>query len=169
MQASHRIADAATAFIAATPKRQHAPEVLDAAKMCLVDWFGVALGASREPAAQAVRRAAARWNSGGRAHILLGPAGAPLAAVLVNGTMAPCMGYDDTPLHGAGPLSPPTWATALAAPRLIIATHQRRTLANSSGMVNFAMREKSMPLVARISAMVTRSAPMNGLSARRRS
>ena len=114
MQASHRIADAATAFISATPQRQHAPEVLDAAKMCLVDWFGVALGASREPAAQAVRRAAARWLSGGRAHILLGPAVAPLAAVLVNGTMAHCMDYDDTHLDGAGHISAPTWATALA-------------------------------------------------------
>ena len=85
MQASHRIADAATAFIAATPKRHHAPEVLDAAKMCLVDWFGVALGASQEPAAQAVRRAAARWSSGGRAHILLGAAVAsPARAIDAN-------------------------------------------------------------------------------------
>jgi 2-methylcitrate dehydratase PrpD len=52
--------------------------------------------------------------SGGRAHILLGPAVAPLAAVLVNGTMAHCMDYDDTHLDGAGHISAPTWATALA-------------------------------------------------------
>ena len=63
---------AAATFIAATPGRKHAPEVLDAARMCLVDWVGVAVGAAGEPAAQAVRRAAARWDTGGRAHVLLG-------------------------------------------------------------------------------------------------
>jgi len=114
MSQSAPIADAATAFIAASRETVYAPEVIDAAKMCLVDWFGVALGAVREPAAAAVRQAALRWNSGGRAHILLGPAVAPLAAVLVNGTMAHCMDYDDTHLDGAGHISAPTWATALA-------------------------------------------------------
>lgn len=122
MQRVATIADAAAAFVAATPQRRHAPEVLDAAKMCLVDWFGVALGACHEPAAQAVRRAVVRWNSGGRAHVLLGPALAPLAAVLVNGTMAHCMDYDDTHLDGAGHISAPTWATALA-----LAEHHGKT------------------------------------------
>lgn len=105
---------AAATFIAATPGRKHAPEVLDAARMCLVDWVGVAVGAAGEPAAQAVRRAAARWDTGGRAHVLLGPAVAPAAAALVNGTMAHCMDYDDTHLDGAGHISAPTWAATLA-------------------------------------------------------
>ncbi|MCC6533388.1 MAG: MmgE/PrpD family protein [Burkholderiales bacterium] len=108
------IGDAAARFIAATPRRQHAPEVLDAAKMCLVDWLGVALGAAREPAALAVRRAAEKWRSQGSAHILLGPAMAPTAAALVNGTMAHCMDFDDTHADGAGHISAPTWAAALA-------------------------------------------------------
>ncbi len=108
------IGDAAATFIAATPMRKHAPEVLDAAKMCLVDWVGVALGAAKEPAARAARRVAAKWNTGGRAHIMLGPAVAPAAAALVNGTMAHCMDYDDTHLDGAGHISAPTWAAALA-------------------------------------------------------
>ena len=56
------IGDAAVRFIATTPGRSHAPEVLDAAKMCLVDWFGVALGAAREPAARSVRRVAQSWG-----------------------------------------------------------------------------------------------------------
>ena len=43
------IGDAAVDFIAATPQRRHSPEVLDMAKMCLVDWFGVAIGAAQEP------------------------------------------------------------------------------------------------------------------------
>lgn len=114
MQQTTPIGDAAVRFIAATPARSHAPEVLDAAKMCLVDWFGVALGAAREPAARAVRRVAENWGPRGRAHILLGPAVAPSAAALANGTMAHCMDYDDTHLDGAGHISGPTWAVALA-------------------------------------------------------
>jgi 2-methylcitrate dehydratase PrpD len=114
---------AAVNFIAATPERKHAPEVLDAAKMCLVDWFGVALGAINEPAARAVRRVAHGWGQGsgnggnggnGSAHMLLGPAVTPAAAALANGTMAHCMDYDDTHLDGAGHISGPTWAVALA-------------------------------------------------------
>jgi 2-methylcitrate dehydratase PrpD len=108
------IGDAAVRFIAATPARNHAPEVLDAAKMCLVDWFGVAIGAAKEPAARAARRVAQRWGPQGRAHILLGPAVAPASAALANGTAAHCMDYDDTHLDGAGHISGPTWAAALA-------------------------------------------------------
>jgi 2-methylcitrate dehydratase PrpD len=88
--------------------------VLDAAKMCLVDWFGVALGAINEPAARAVRTVAQKWGPSGRAHMLLGPAVAPAAAALANGTMAHCMDYDDTHLDGSGHISGPTWAATLA-------------------------------------------------------
>jgi len=77
MQQATPIGDAVVHFIAATPKRNHSPDVLDAAKMCLVDWFGVALGAVNEPAARAVRRVAQNWGPHGKAHILLGPAVAP--------------------------------------------------------------------------------------------
>ena len=108
------IGDAAVRFIAATPGRSYSPEVLDAAKMCLVDWFGVALGAASEPAARAVRRVAQTWGPQGRAHMLLGPAVAPSSAALPNATMAHCMDYDDTHLDGAGHISAPTWAVALA-------------------------------------------------------
>ena len=108
------IGDATVRFIAATPRRRHSPEVLDAAKMCLVDWFGVALGAAREPAARSVRLVAQNWGARGRAHILLGPAVAPSSAALANGTMAHLMDYDDTHLDGAGHISGPTWAVALA-------------------------------------------------------
>ena len=117
MQQTTPIGDAAVNFIAAAPGRSYAPEVLDAAKMCLVDWFGVALGAVNEPAAIAVRRVAQSWGGNhaqGKAHILLGPAVTPSAAALANGTMAHCMDYDDTHLDGAGHISGPTWAVALA-------------------------------------------------------
>ncbi|MBI4082868.1 MAG: MmgE/PrpD family protein, partial [Candidatus Lambdaproteobacteria bacterium] len=114
MQQATPIGDAAARFIAATAGRKHAPEVIDAAKMCLVDWMGVALGAVNEPPAVAVRRTAESWGTQGKAHILLGPAVAPAAAALVNGTMAHCMDYDDTHTEGGGHISGPTWAAALA-------------------------------------------------------
>ena len=114
MKQTTPISDAAVNFIAAAPTRSYAPEVLDAAKMALVDWFGVALGAVNEPAAGAARRVALRWSSQGKAHMLLGPAVGPAAAVLANGTMSHCMDYDDTHLDGAGHISGPTWAVALA-------------------------------------------------------
>ena len=114
MQQSTPIGDAAVNFIAGAATRGYAPEILDAAKMCLVDWFGVAIGAINEPAAQSVRRVARRWGPQGKAHLLLGPPIAPAAAALANGTMAHCMDYDDTHLDGAGHISGPTWAVALA-------------------------------------------------------
>ncbi len=114
MQKQTPIGEAAAEFVARTRERKHAPEVLDAAKMCLVDWMGVALGAVNEPAAHAVRGVARRWDSGGRARILLGPVAAPAVAALVNGTLAHCMDYDDTHLDGAGHISAPTWAATLA-------------------------------------------------------
>jgi 2-methylcitrate dehydratase PrpD len=108
------IGERAAEFIAAAPQRRHSEAVLDCAKMCLVDWIGVAIGAVNEPAAQAVRRVAERWQSAGRAHILLGPRVAPALAALVNGTMGHCMDYDDTHLDGAGHISSPTWSATLA-------------------------------------------------------
>lgn len=114
MKQTTPIGDAAANFIAAAPGRSYAPEVLDAAKMCLVDWFGVAVGAVKEPAARAVRSVAHSWGPRGKAHMLMGPPVAPAAAALANGTMAHCMDYDDTHLDGAGHISGPTWAVALA-------------------------------------------------------
>lgn len=51
-------------FIAATGKRTYPKETLNAAKMCLADWFGVALGAYRELAAVARRSLASNWDIG---------------------------------------------------------------------------------------------------------
>ena len=114
MQQATPISDAAAQFITGALQRSYSAEVLDAAKMCLVDWFGVAIGAANEPAARAVRSVARSWGPHGRAHMILGPAVAPSSAALANGTMAHCMDYDDTHLDGAGHISAPTWATTLA-------------------------------------------------------
>lgn len=108
------IGDATAHFISLATQRNFTPEVIEMAKMCLVDYVGVALGALHEPAARAVRRTALGWHSGGGAHLLLGPNAAPAVAALVNGTMGHCMDYDDTHLDGAGHLSTPTWSASLA-------------------------------------------------------
>jgi 2-methylcitrate dehydratase PrpD len=101
-------------FIATTKQRYIPPDVLDRAKMCLVDWMGVALGAHAEGAAVTVRRIAESWGASGGAQILVGGTTTPALAALVNGTMSHCLDYDDAHTQGAGHISSVTWATALA-------------------------------------------------------
>ncbi|MEE8396508.1 MAG: MmgE/PrpD family protein [bacterium] len=101
-------------FIASAGTRSFPPEVVDAAKKCLVDWFGVALGAHQEPAAQAVRRLAQKWAAPGQGRLLLGGTAAPALAALVNGTAAHCLDYDDTHAASLAHMSGPTWAAILA-------------------------------------------------------
>lgn len=105
----------ATARYIATAKQRHLPpEVLDQAKMCLVDWMGVALGAHDQGAAVSVRRLVESWQAHGEAQILLGGTTTPALAALANGTMAHCLDYDDAHTQGAGHVSAVTWAAALA-------------------------------------------------------
>ncbi|MCZ6532206.1 MAG: MmgE/PrpD family protein [SAR324 cluster bacterium] len=104
----------AARFIAAAATRQFDPEVLDAAKMCLVDWCGVALGAYHEQAAESVRDMARDWGGSGAAPILLRGTTTPALSALVNGTMAHCLDFDDTHVGSLAHLSGPTWAVALA-------------------------------------------------------
>jgi 2-methylcitrate dehydratase PrpD len=108
-------ADAIARFVVEHRHREYPAAVLDAARQCLVDWFGVCLGALTEPPAIAVHRMVSTWRSQGRARMLAGGHAAPVPAALVNGTLAHCLDYDDTHiesiLHGSGP----TWAAALAA------------------------------------------------------
>ncbi len=101
-------------FVAAGARRTYPGEILDAAKMCLVDWCGVALGARDEAAAAAVRAVAATWRTTGEAQVLLGGRMAPTAAALINGTLAHCLDYDDTHVGSVTHISGPTVAAALA-------------------------------------------------------
>ena len=108
-------ADSIARFVVEHHRRDYPPEVLDAARQCLVDWFGVCLGALTEPPAVAVHRMVSAWASRGPARMLAGGHAAPVPAALANGTLAHCLDYDDTHiasiLHGSGP----TWAATLAA------------------------------------------------------
>jgi 2-methylcitrate dehydratase PrpD len=101
-------------YIATTRDRRIPSAVLEQAKMCLVDWMGVALGACTEGAAVTVRRVVESWQAHGGAQILLGSTTTPALAALANGTMAHCLDYDDAHTQGAGHISAVTWAAALA-------------------------------------------------------
>ncbi len=106
---------AAAQFVASMPDRVLPEEVATAAKMCLVDWCGVALGAHKEPAGKAVRKAVSAWRASGKAQALLGASMAPAAAALINGTLAHCLDFDDTHVDSVAHLSGPTWAAVLAS------------------------------------------------------
>jgi 2-methylcitrate dehydratase PrpD len=121
-------ADAIVDFAADTTFDKLPKEVLDAARFCLVDWFGVAIGATNEEAVKAIKRVVKGWNSTGKAPVLVDGESSPGAAALVNGTMAHCLDFDDTHVGSIAHLTGPTWAAAFAvgahtgaSPREIVA------------------------------------------------
>jgi len=101
-------------YIAGSRGRALPDEVLEAARMCLVDWVGVATGAHAEPAGRVVRSAVNRWNAQGRSSLLLGGSSGPAMAALCNGTLAHCLDFDDTYVKANTHTSAPVWAAALA-------------------------------------------------------
>ncbi len=101
-------------FVGSAIGRNYPSEILDAAKKCLVDWVGVALGARNEEAQAAVRKVAIKWGTNGNAQVMLGGKAAPAAAAMINGTMAHCLDYDDTHVGSTTHVSGPTVASALA-------------------------------------------------------
>lgn len=103
-----------SAYIAGTATRSFPPEVIDAALRALVDYLGVAVGASDDAPVRPVRRTVQAWSATGRATIFMGGRTTPALAALANGTMAHAMDYDDTHPAGAGHPSAPCWSTALA-------------------------------------------------------
>jgi 2-methylcitrate dehydratase PrpD len=108
------LAERAADFIAATGTRRHSPDVIDLAKRCLVDWMGVAIGASSEPVSRTVIDTALAWGAQGDARILLGERTTPALAALANATMGHALDFDDTRGHAPSHLSSPSWAAALA-------------------------------------------------------
>ena len=114
MTATHTNADAIGQFVTTIGGRNFPLEVLDAARMALVDSIGVAIGAQGEGAEAAVRSVAARWGTTGQAQVILGGKATAAAAALVNATMGHCLDYDDTHVGAIAHLSNPIWAAALA-------------------------------------------------------
>lgn len=101
-------------YISSTRQRNLPPEVLDAARLCLADWVGVAIGAYGEPAGQIVRSVTAGWQSAGPATVLLGGHACAPVAALCNGTLAHCLDFDDTYVKAVTHTSAPVWAATLA-------------------------------------------------------
>ncbi|HEV7799534.1 MAG TPA: MmgE/PrpD family protein [Burkholderiales bacterium] len=101
-------------YIADASARTFPPAVMDAALRALVDYIGVAVGASDDAPVRPVRRTVASWNAAGKSTIFMGGRTTPALAALANGTMAHAMDYDDTHPGGAGHPSAPCWSTALA-------------------------------------------------------
>ncbi|MDI6029185.1 MmgE/PrpD family protein [Corticibacterium sp. UT-5YL-CI-8] len=106
--------DKLAAYVAAASSRAYPEEIVAAARVALVDYMGVAVGAVNEPGAIATRKVAQVWAAPGNARIFGAGTTNPALAALVNGTMAHCMDYDDTHLWGGGHISTPCWSAALA-------------------------------------------------------
>lgn len=101
-------------YVAESRGRALPAEVLEAARMCLVDWVGVAAGAHAEPAGRVVRAAVNRWGAQGRSSLLLGGSSGAAMAALCNGTLAHCLDFDDTYVKANTHASAPLWAATLA-------------------------------------------------------
>ena len=101
-------------FIAAAHERALPPEVMDAARLCLADWMGVAIGAAAEQAGRIVRETVTGWRSTGRSTVLFGGTAAAPFAALANGTLAHCLDFDDTYVDAVTHTSAPVWAATLA-------------------------------------------------------
>ncbi|GIK81413.1 MAG: MmgE/PrpD family protein [Pseudorhodoplanes sp.] len=110
-----RNADAVTSFSQSLMRRELPNDVVDAARFAIVDWFGVAIGAADQQPVQALKRAVEKWQSRGRAQILLAGQAAAAPAALVNGMMAHCLDFDDTHVRSIAHLSGPIFAASFAA------------------------------------------------------
>jgi 2-methylcitrate dehydratase PrpD len=106
-------ADTASAFITGTRSRRLSGVVSEAARMCLIDWFGVAIAARDEGAAQVLHKIG-ESRGRGDAKVLFGESTDAATAAMINGTMAHCLDFDDTHVGSLAHLSGPTWAATLA-------------------------------------------------------
>lgn len=101
-------------YVAGAAGRSFPPEVLDAARLCLADWLGVAIGAGTEAAGRIVRRTIISQNGDGPATVLFGGTAEAVPAALANGTLAHCLDFDDTYIEAVTHTSAPVWAATLA-------------------------------------------------------
>ena len=121
------------AYAAGAHRREFPPAVTRAAITALIDYMGVAVGAVDEASVRAVRRVAEEWAASGKARIFLGPCTTPALAALVNATMAHATDYDDAHQMGAGHISCPCWATAIAVANQLESSEQETLAAFITG------------------------------------
>ena len=101
-------------YIASAATRVIPLEINDAARRALVDFLGVAVGASNDAPARPVRATVKRWQASGMSRVFIGGQTTPALAALANGTMAHAMDFDDTHPGGAGHPSACCWSSTLA-------------------------------------------------------
>lgn len=82
------------------------------ARHCLLDWFGVALGGSREPLSEIIVREAG--DGGASTLVGRGERAGMLSAALINGTMSHALDFDDTHTLMSGHPSVPVVPAVLA-------------------------------------------------------
>ena len=138
------------AWAAAAPGRNWPPEVVEAAKACLLDTLGVTLGALGEPGGRAVRRVVEGWRAEGRARIAHGGTTCAAGAALVNGTFAHCLDYDDTHVGATAHLSAPVWSAVLAVGQQIGAEGREMLAAFIAGFETGARLGKGIGGVANL-------------------
>lgn len=114
MDKSRRNSMRAAEFVCDMRRAPLSEASLDAAKMCLVDWLAVCIGARGLPEAAILRRYLDVAEAAGGAPLLIGGTAAAATAALVNGTLSHCLDYDDTHIPTALHASGPTWAAVLA-------------------------------------------------------
>ena len=105
------VADSVVEFLAAARTRSNPAAVVSAARMCLVDWAGVAIGAAAEAPGTIVHDA---MHEPGPALVLSGGTASSSTAALINGTLAHTLDFDDTHVASLTHISGPTWAALLA-------------------------------------------------------
>lgn len=106
--------DQLASFISTLPERELPQTVREAARQALVDYLGVAIGASRDETVLPALAVAQAWGAAGAGQIFLGGQTLPAVAAFVNATAAHAMDYDDTHPLGGGHPSGPAWSTVLA-------------------------------------------------------
>ena len=89
-------------------------EVVEAAKSCLIDWFGCALGGLHDPVVSIVGRRVASCSPTGIAPLLTGGNTAPAFAALFHSTAAHATDFDDTHIWTDAHFGGPTWAAVLS-------------------------------------------------------
>lgn len=105
------VSDSVVEFLTTARTRTYPAEVIAAARMCLVDWAGVAIGAAGEAPGKILCDA---MHEPGPAILLSGGTASSSTAALINGTLAHTLDFDDTHVASLTHISGPTWAATLA-------------------------------------------------------
>lgn len=117
-----------TDYVAGALTCDYPADVIEAAKLALIDTLGCAIGAWDDDCVRPVRRMVENWRAQGNALMFVGGRTTPALAALVNGTAAHAMDYDDAHQMGAGHISCPC-ATAALAVAGHLGAGERETLA----------------------------------------